>query len=94
MTNDLRAIERDAFDAQRRGDYAKAIELWVRLLERQGNWEHGYARHNLADCYARLGQFDEAEKQLTEAVRIAPNDKLFSEALASLREAKKAGLIS
>jgi tetratricopeptide (TPR) repeat protein len=94
MTNELRDIERDAFDAQRRGDYAKAIELWSRLLERQGNWEHGYAHHSLAHCYASLGRFDEAEKQLAEAVRIEPNDKLFSEALASLREARKAGLIS
>jgi tetratricopeptide (TPR) repeat protein len=84
----------DAFDAEKRGDYAKAIELWSRLLERQGNWEHGYARYYLANCYERLGQFDEAEKQYAEAVRIEPNDKLFSEALAGLREARKAGLIS
>ena len=94
MTNELRDIERDAFDAQRRGDYAKAIELWSRLLERQGNWEHGYARYNLANCYEMLGRFDEAEKQYVEAVRIEPNDKLFSEALIGLREARKAGLIS
>ena len=94
MTNELRDIERDAFDAQRRGDYAKAIDLWSRLLERQGNWEHGYARYNLANCYEMLGRFDEAEKQYVEAVRIEPNDKLFSEALIGLREARKAGLIS
>ena len=91
MTDKLRDIERDAFDAQRRGDHA--IELWSRLLERQGNWEHGYARYNLANCYEMLGRFDEAEKQY-EAVRIESNDKLFSEALAGLREARKAGLIS
>jgi tetratricopeptide (TPR) repeat protein len=94
MTDKLRDIERDAFDAQRQGDYAKAIELWSRLLERQGNWEHGYARYNLAGCYERLGRFDEAEQQYVEAVRIEPNDKLFSQALAGLREARKSGLIS
>ena len=94
MTDKLRDIERDAFDAEKRGDYVKAIELWSRLLERQGNWEHGYARYYLAGCYERLGRFDEAEKQYVEAVRIETNDKLFSEALAGLREAREAGLIS
>jgi tetratricopeptide (TPR) repeat protein len=94
MTNVLRSIERDAFEAQKRGDYGRAIQLWSRLLELNGRWEHGYARYNLANCYECIGRFDEAEKEYAEAIRIAPNDRRFSEALANLLAAKKAGVLS
>jgi tetratricopeptide (TPR) repeat protein len=93
MIDDLRTIERQALDAQKEGDYPKAIKLWTRLLRQQANWEHGYGCYYLANCFASLRQFDEAEKYYAEAARIEPNDSLFSDALTSLQEAKKAGLL-
>jgi tetratricopeptide (TPR) repeat protein len=90
---DPRAAEQAAFAAERRKDYPEAIELWLRLIEEYGNWEHGYACYYLSNCYVHIGRFDEAEYWLVEAVKIEPKDEMFSDALESLRDAKKSGII-
>jgi len=91
--NDPIAIEQEALQAQRRGDYQTAVDLWLRLVEQVNNWEHGYAHYSLAGCYALLRRFDDAEKHYAEAARIAPEDKLFSDALSDLVKARANGLV-
>ncbi|MBY0560751.1 MAG: tetratricopeptide repeat protein [Hyphomicrobium sp.] len=70
-----------------------AADCWLRILSAHDNWEHGYAHYNLANCYTSLGRLDDAESEYRNAIRIAPNDALFAEALSSLQAARRDGLI-
>lgn len=90
---DLRALEADAFAAQRSEDWPAALALWTRILASQPNWECGYGYYNQADCYTRLGQLDSAEEAYRRAILVAPEDSLFSDTLESLVEARKLGRI-
>jgi cytochrome c-type biogenesis protein CcmH/NrfG len=94
MSEDLRSLEAMAFNAQRQGNYETAISFWLRLLKTVENWEDGNAHYNLADCYERVGKFDDAEMHYAAAIRIAPSNTLFSTALSSLISDREAGLVS
>jgi len=93
LTDDIRELEREALRAGRCGDYELAVECWRRILAKHDNWEHGYAHYHLADCYTRLGMLDDAEAEYGRAISVAPNDTMFSEALESLKAARRNGLI-
>lgn len=93
MLQDLRSLETDALNAQKSGDYLKAIELWTNLLARAPRWEHGYPHYHMADCYTRVGKFDLAERSYRAAIALAPEDEMFSIALGSLIEARKSGVL-
>ncbi|MBN9248501.1 MAG: tetratricopeptide repeat protein [Hyphomicrobium sp.] len=93
MIDPVRTLEREALDAQKRGNHVLAVDCWRRILNVHDNWEHGYAHYNLANCYVSLGRLDEAENEYRDAIRIEPNDALFTEALSSLQAARRDGLI-
>ena len=91
--SDLRELEAMALEAQKQGQYDRAIEFWSQLLGEAPSWESGYAHYYLADCYLRSGQVALAEKAYREAISISPGDTLFSDALTSLQDAKRAGYV-
>ena len=90
---DVRQSESEAYAAQSAGDFERAIQIWVEILEKYPQWEGGYAHYYLADCYTRTGRIDLAIEAYREAIALGPNDKLFSDALESLMQARNLGRI-
>lgn len=90
---DVRQKEREAFAAEKDGDFESAILIWEQILEAYPRWENGYAHYHLADCYTRTGQIDLAVEAYRNAIALAPKDTMFSEALESLLKARKLGHI-
>jgi len=70
-----RAIEREANDADSRGDYDKAIKLYTQALETTPN--PAYVLHDRGMAYDHKGQFDKALSDLNKAMEIDPNEKDF-----------------
>jgi phospholipase/carboxylesterase len=65
-------IEQRALDAMRAGQYGKATDLWLKILESSP----GQARflYNLACCYSRTGELDLAGTRLEEACAAGMRD--------------------
>jgi phospholipase/carboxylesterase len=65
-------IERRALDAMKAGQYAQAVGLWQEVLERSPG--QARALYNLACCYSRIGDLDQAALRLEEASKAGLNN--------------------
>jgi len=90
---DLRELEKIALQAQMSGRWQDAINAWLTLLEIEPRWELGYAHYHLADCYLRIGQVDQSELAYRKALEFDPQDSMFTDALESFLNARRAGYI-
>ena len=83
-------IEQRALEAMGAGNYAKALGLWQEVLERSPGQLQ--ALYNLACCYSRTGELDQAALRLEEAYEAGMNDLEFLQSdpdLEALRESRK-----
>ncbi len=62
---------RDAVEAQRRGDYAAAVEKYQALIQLRPDVVEAHA--NLGAALAHLGRFDEAIAQYEQALAVSPD---------------------
>ena len=90
---EVRQREVEAIAAGKEGDFTRAIQIWEQILEAYPRWELGYAHYNLADCYTCVGQIDRAIEAYHQAIALSPDDPMFTEALASVLEARRLGHI-
>ena len=66
-----------------KGDYAKAVEVAARILERYPNLER--ARRELYESYAGLGEFEKAEEWLRSTLEMFPGNLRLTHQLAKIR---------
>jgi len=87
-------MERRALEAMRTGQYTKAVGLWQEILERSPG-QFG-ALYNLACCYSRTGELDQAALRLEEAYKAGMSDPELLRSdpdLEALRESRKGGAL-
>ena len=83
-------MERRALEAMRAGQYTKAVSLWQEILERSPGQSR--ALYNLACCYSRTGELDQAALRLEEAYKAGMSDPELPQSdpdLEALRESRK-----
>lgn len=74
------AVACGAGTAWRNHNYRSHLALWSKTVEQRP--ENPRARQGLAEAYAELGRLDEAVGQLTEAVRLLPDESTYHYNLA------------
>ena len=79
--------------AQLAEEFHLAVQIWREIIKHQDNWEHGNAHYNLGNCYFRLGKLDEAETEYGRAMKLEPENDMFSQAFESLRDARARGSV-
>ncbi len=83
-------MEQRALEAMRAGQYTQAVSLWQEVLERSPG--RSGALYNLACCYSRTGELDQAASRLEEAYKAGMSDPELPQSdpdLAALRESRK-----
>ncbi|HEY3288658.1 MAG TPA: tetratricopeptide repeat protein, partial [Anaerolineae bacterium] len=68
--NQLAGVETDL--QKRQDDLTKAVDAYLAAIKLDGNNDAAYT--NLATVYYQNGQFDEAQKQVEQALKIKPDD--------------------
>lgn len=70
--NQLAGIETDL--QKRQDDLTKAVDAYLAAIKLDGNNDAAYT--NLATVYYQNGQFDEAQKQAEQALKLKPDDSI------------------
>ena len=69
-------------------DFESSVTIWNRV--KPGDALYATAQNNIASSYILLGKFKPAEKALNEALKLEPENKLFSNNKKWLEEARSA----
>lgn len=69
-------------------DYLSSIELWNKV--KSNDPLYATAQNNLASSYIQMEKFNEAERAITKALKLEPNNQMFANNKKWLEEAKSA----